>query len=295
MTLSHTDLDAAEKAFLQRDWTKAAALYDRALSSAFPPEAWMAYARSLQSLDRLEDAFHAAERALAFSPKELVPWLLCGDLARELAELELTEAEAEDNTQAWQRRAEKLYTAALQIAESYNQDQRQDVLFWETHGYLLERLGRSVEGLQSYKQALVIEPHRVTSWVGCGRILRQLGRLDEALASYDSAVKIDPGKACCWTARARILDKVGKLDEAAHSYEKALELRPEQAFYWARHGKLLDELGRFEEALQSYNRALQLKPERTHYWKRKARILQKLGRLEEAQTNAEQAARLLSH
>jgi tetratricopeptide (TPR) repeat protein len=236
-------LEAAEEAFMQRDWTKAAILYERALKSVVSaPKAWMSYARSLWNLGRLEDAFRAGERAVAVSPDEVDPWLLCGEIAEQLAEDTTTEQESD----AWGKRAEELYNVALQQVGARIQVEHENAQLWEMRGDLLDRVGRRDEGLQSYKQALAIEPNRVTSWIGCGRILGRLGRLDEALQSYETATGFEPGRAYYWTARARILNKQGKLNEAVHSYAKALELRPEQASYWADHAKLLDELGRFE-------------------------------------------------
>lgn len=59
-----------------------------------------------------------------------------------------------------------------------------------------------------------------------GYLLRKLGRFDEAIESIDQALEILPNSVDYLWSKAYVLDKMDKFNEALNFYDKALELSP---------------------------------------------------------------------
>lgn len=59
-----------------------------------------------------------------------------------------------------------------------------------------------------------------------GYLLRKLGRLDEAIESINQALEILPNSVGFLWSKASVLDKMDKFDEALDFYDKALKLSP---------------------------------------------------------------------
>ena len=59
-------------------------------------------------------------------------------------------------------------------------------------GLALDNAGKPEQALDSFDQALQINPLDPIGWNNKGVVLRELGRFQEALASFDKALQIDP-------------------------------------------------------------------------------------------------------
>lgn len=101
---SQSNLQQADEAFTKGDWEKAATLYCHAVgTNDCSSNTIMAFSRTLRNLRRPDEAYFAAERALATS------WSECGELARDIADNPTADEELQS---VWQKRDEERFTAA---------------------------------------------------------------------------------------------------------------------------------------------------------------------------------------
>ena len=69
---------------------------------------------------------------------------------------------------------------------------------WNNRGIGLKNLGELEAAVDSYDQALKIEPNGDEAWYNRGIALGKLGELEAAVASYDQALKLKPDKYEAW-------------------------------------------------------------------------------------------------
>jgi tetratricopeptide (TPR) repeat protein len=163
---------------------------------------------------------------------------------------------------------------------------------WYNRGVALDDLARYQEALESYDKALALDPKDALAWNNRGIALGNLGRYQDALESYDKAVALDPKDALAWSNRGIALDNLGRCEDALESYDKALALDPKDAGTWNNRGTALGNLGRYQEALESCDKALALDPKDALAWYNRAISLGNLGQEREARESLRKAAAL---
>lgn len=93
---------------------------------------------------------------------------------------------------------------------------------WYDRGDKLANLGQYPEALDSFNQAIELQPDYQEAWVFRGVVLIHLQRYQEALSSCNQALEIKPNDSEAWTFRGAALYNLGRKQEAYLSYEKAL-------------------------------------------------------------------------
>ena len=128
-------------------------------------------------------------------------------------------------------------------------------------GQALKRLGRLEEAVDSYRQALCLEPNHPAVHYNLGNALRDLDRFDEAAGSYQRALSMEPGFVQAHCNLGSVLKSAGALEEAMESYHRALAIEPDLAECHYNVGLALNDLGRLDEAIAAYGRALAINPD----------------------------------
>lgn len=82
-------------------------------------------------------------------------------------------------------------------------------------GRILVELGRTEEGVESFRTAAAIDPKFAESHYFLGMAYERLGRSDEALEAYKKASELDPASPQYPIVAAELLIERGKTDEAA--------------------------------------------------------------------------------
>ncbi len=136
------------------------------------------------------------------------------------------------------------------------------------------------------------EAMAATSYIDRGKELQNLGRHEEALESYDQAIALDPGSAAAFNDRGTVLQYLQRYGEALASHDRAAELRPDDASAYYNQGTALLNLGRHEEALARYDRAISLDPLYADAHMNRGLALQRLQRYEESLSNYDTAISL---
>ncbi len=157
--------------------------------------------------------------------------------------------------------------------------------FWEAwyeRGTVLEDLGRFVDAIASYDQALNLEPRRealANLWLRRGNAFQYgLGEYDAALACYDRVLQLHPEQAQGWHHRGNaLLYGYHQPLTAIDSYRHALQIDPQLALTWRNQGNALVELRRYIEAIGCYDHSLAISPNDEIAAQARAQAQQELG------------------
>lgn len=95
---------------------------------------------------------------------------------------------------------------------------------WNNLGVALARLGFVVEAIRSYREAIVRDPHLVSSYRNLGNLYFRQGLHEEAVSLLNAAAAIAPDDANIHFERARVLLEVGRRGEAVHALKRAVKL-----------------------------------------------------------------------
>jgi tetratricopeptide (TPR) repeat protein len=92
---------------------------------------------------------------------------------------------------------------------------------------VLVKLKRYEEALQSYDQALKLNPDDNQAWHNRGNVLTiNLKRYEEALQSYDKALESNPDDDQAWYNQACIYSQQDNIDLAVKHLAQAIRLNP---------------------------------------------------------------------
>lgn len=159
---------------------------------------------------------------------------------------------------------------------------RQDADIWYNSGIALQDQGKNTEAIESYDNAIEIDPKYVGAWHMRGLAFSKLGNFGEAIKSYDKAIEISARYPDIWQDRGFALYELGLYDDAIDSFDRVIEVEPQFSSAWHNKGLALEKLGRYEEAVKSFDKAIEIDPKYASAWYNKSLALGKLGRDEEA-------------
>ena len=115
--------------------------------------------------------------------------------------------------------------------------------------------------IDSYKQALKINPEYAEAYYNIGIALGEKGDADAAIDSYKQALKINPDYADAYNNMGIALNEKGDVTQAISSYNKALVIKPGYAEAFNNMGIALGNQGDPVSAINSYKKALKIKPD----------------------------------
>lgn len=189
-----------------------------------------------------------------------------------------------------------LYDEAI---DAYNQALQQGMVptaaFWIDCGDSLARgLKRYKPALESYNQAIALEPDNYHALSGRGFCLAMLGRGAEALVSCDRAIGLQPDAEEVWNSRGLVLYKTKRHPEALKDFDRAVAVQPGSNRTWYNRGMTLLQLHREAEAIESFETALRDEGDRYQPWYPSAWMwhgygLMQLGRFEGAIASLDRA------
>ena len=122
-------------------------------------------------------------------------------------------------------------------------------------------LQRYDAAIDSYRQAIKINPYYPDSYSNMGSALKGKGYLDAAIDSYKQALKIKPDYAEAYYNMGISLHEKDDLDAAIKSYKQALKIKPNYAECYSNLGVAFQDKGDLEAAMDSYKQALKIKPD----------------------------------
>lgn len=112
----------------------------------------------------------------------------------------------------------------------------------------LEDAGDYVGALRVYDEALRQDPDLSDLWSARAWVLMRLRRIDEALNSSGEALRLNPGRAFLYKDHGQILFRMGQRKEALAFFRRAVEIDPQRPGLRLHLAQALVQLERWEEA-----------------------------------------------
>ena len=117
------------------------------------------------------------------------------------------------------------------------------------------------EAVDSYQQALRLNPQSAVLLNKTGIALHQLSKLDDAKKFYERATKADKDYAFAWNNLGTVHYREGRYGRAERSYRRALVLDPTQAGFHSNLGMAHFARKHYPEAMEEFRLALLLDAE----------------------------------
>jgi predicted TPR repeat methyltransferase len=220
---------------------------------------WLSYIDALMKLDRITDAKSLLDHAKAKGAK--------GEAFDQL------------NKRISNKRINEI---KLQNPPS---DQLQSMINLYTQGHLQQALSHVTEMLERFPNSVVL--HNIAGASNTG-----LMQFDAAINSYHQALQINPDYSEAYNNMGFALNGKGDLDAAIKSYKKALKINPDFAEAYYNMGIALNGKGEPDAAMGSYKKALEIKPDYSEAFYNMGIILKSRGDLESSIDNFEQALKI---
>jgi len=87
-------------------------------------------------------------------------------------------------------------------------------------------MGKYLEALKCFDNALRMNPQYASAWMNKGISLANLGYIREALKCFDKAIEINQNFAQAWYNKGLVLFNLGKINESLSCANRALEINP---------------------------------------------------------------------
>jgi len=113
-------------------------------------------------------------------------------------------------------------------------------------------LGKYEEAIESYKQAIRIDPDVKEAHYNLGTVYIKSGKYQEAIESYKQAIRIDPDFADAHHNLGTAYGELGKHQEAIESFKHAIRIDPDHAGAHKNLGVAYVELNKRNSALEQY-------------------------------------------
>ena len=154
------------------------------------------------------------------------------------------------------------------------------------------RLGSPNAALESFKNAISINPNSAEANNNMGNILKEQGELENAVKAYTNALLLKPDYAEAFYNLGNAYKEMRKLKDAISAYNKAVSLNPNYAEAFYNRGLAQSNMDDLDAAIESYNEAIRSNPKFGTAFNNKANALFEKGELEKAIENYKQAVKL---
>jgi predicted TPR repeat methyltransferase len=146
---------------------------------------------------------------------------------------------------------------AQQLCEMYPEQP----MPYNVMGVLLAQREEHAAAVDSYRQALALEPEYVDALNNLGSSLHNLGNYQEAIDCYKKVLKLAGQDADVLFNMGNSLMELGDYEAAANNYQESIDLRPSYAKAHLRLGDALRNQGKTGPATQSYRNTLDVDPQ----------------------------------
>jgi FKBP-type peptidyl-prolyl cis-trans isomerase 2 len=117
------------------------------------------------------------------------------------------------------------------------------------------------EAIDSYREAIRLNPNHAEAFYNLGVALHKKGHIDQAIIYYEIAIGLNQTFAEAHYNLGIAFKDKGQPDEAVQCFQRVLQLNPNHAGAYYNFGGMLVFKGKYDEALWCYRKALELKPD----------------------------------
>jgi tetratricopeptide (TPR) repeat protein len=183
-----------------------------------------------------------------------------------------------------------------QAMDSYHQALRLEPNYGVAHynlGNLLAQQGSFKDAERHFATAIKINSLHAEPYNGLGNIRARQGELESAVQQYRTALKLGFLRDTVYFNLAIALIKLGRLDEATESLKESLRVNPDSAPAYHALGKILAAQGNLDEAIRHFRRAVSIQPEFADVHESLGRALAERGNKDQAAKHYQEALRIL--
>ena len=137
-----------------------------------------------------------------------------------------------------------------------------NAIYHNNLGNALREHGQLKQSIDSYREAVTLNPGYAEAHNNLGNALREDRQPDAAMHSCAHAIELRPGYAEAYNNLGNALKDLGETDSAVLAYRKAISFRQHYADAHNNLGNALTEQGKYDEAIASYHSAIALDPNR---------------------------------
>jgi len=218
------------------DYFGALDAYEQAIAlSPTNYQAWRDKALCLKELKHYDEAMQALNTILPIYKEKPELWSTAGDIL--LVDMQK-------------------YTESIPFFEKAVSLDARDTHSLVNLAFSYDKAGNPERALETYRQALEINPSLTDAWNKAGNILTRAGRFDEAVQMYDKGISIDPGNAFILNNKGYSLYLAGNYPDALESLQKAVILNPEYKSAWKNLGDVFKAMGRLTDSESAYAKAV---------------------------------------
>jgi lipoprotein NlpI len=145
-------------------------------------------------------------------------------------------------------------STAIQDAKPTNADG------FNTRGNDYRTLGENDRAIESYSEAIRLNPNHSAAFNGRGAAYRSKGDYDRAIADYDEAIKLSPRNHEAFNNRGNAYRMKENYDRAIQDYNEAIRLDPNYALAFSNRSLAYRNKGDYDRAIQDNDKAIGLNP-----------------------------------
>jgi tetratricopeptide (TPR) repeat protein len=133
---------------------------------------------------------------------------------------------------------------------------------WSNLGTVYSYQGDNKKAIDTYNEAIKLNPRYVEAWIDKGHALLSDMRLIEAVDAFDKAIKIDPMNSRAWGGKGNAYEEMGQiyLNDAIHAFDKSLEYDKFNLNTLSRKGFVLFKMRKYDEAVKVSEMFLEIDP-----------------------------------
>lgn len=177
-----------------------------------------------------------------------------------LRQEQVTESRLPEDNASSNHADENDWEQALVLLQETLRNKPNNAAALNERGQLQLKLKRYADAMDSFRQALQIDPALNSARSNLGQTLRLSGRLAEAEQVLRKAISADPRDPVLHNRLGTLLRERGFNSEAEHHYREALRLHPDNADVLNNLGTVLNEQGNLTEAEQCFRLAIESDP-----------------------------------
>lgn len=143
-------------------------------------------------------------------------------------------------------------------------------------------LGRFEEATEYFKRLCESNPDNFRAHLNLGTIYSDMKRYDEAIEELNDAVRLNPNSKLAYHALGRVYVKTGRYDEAVEIYNKYISKYPGEYKAYYNKGMALYNQNKNEEAITAFRKAVDIQPDYHEALYNMGVVLDEMGRMDEA-------------
>jgi lipoprotein NlpI len=145
-------------------------------------------------------------------------------------------------------------STAIQDAKPKDADE------FNTRGNDYRTAGENDRAIESYSEAIRLNPSHSAAFNGRGAAYRSKGDYDRAIADYDEALKLNPRNHEAFNNRGNAYRIKENYDRAIQDYNEAIRLNPNYPLAFSNRSLAYRSKGDYDRAIQDNDKALRLNP-----------------------------------